>query len=62
MKAKLVINTGSRKRFVYRGHLIERCSKSCWVVCYNGEIVEHSISFLHCKFLVDLRINKGYDI
>lgn len=62
MKAKLVINTGSRKRYVYRGYLIECCSMSSWVVCYNGEIVEHSTSLSRSKDLVDWRINCGYDI
>lgn len=62
MKAKLIFNTGSRKRYVYRGYLIERCSMSCWVVCYNGDIVEHSTSLSRSKDLVDWRIYCGYDI
>lgn len=62
MKAKLVINTGSRKRYIYRGYFIERCSMSCWVVCYNGDIVEHSTSLSRSKDLVDWRIKHRYDI
>ena len=62
MKAKFVIDNGTRKRYIYRGYVIERSSISSWLVCYNGEIVENSTSLSRCKNLVDWRIHLGYDI
>lgn len=62
MKATLVIDNGSWKRYIYRGYVIERSSNSCWLVWYDGEVVEHSTSLSRCKHLVDWRINFGSDI
>lgn len=62
MKAKLVLNIGSRKRYIYRGYLIELSSKSTWFVYYEGHVVDYSTSLSRCKNIVDWRIYLGYDI